>query len=346
MASESMDERLVEVEVQGDEAKGKAEAQEKRRKVLERLEKKDTERRLRQEAKRKQAASERDPSEDPDKVMEDINGDVERIREALKGESPDYDALLERAKQAEELAAKAADFLPAQLARSCAERAAQVKAEVAESRPRGKFAFTVAQLQNEEIESGISKGLEPSAPVKQTAPGLRNMQGETVVIKPNGGSFTLEDLRDCYVHVATAIRTLSLRNVVECTVVAPCVSGSAFAESCSGCTLALCAGQLRLSMCSDCHAWCRCRSPPTLEGCANLGFSPLRSEEEQGEDESIMASVGAQEGRHDPGNVQDFDFLGPGQSPNWRLLTAEEASLQPSLHPREGALLLGPGDYS
>jgi hypothetical protein len=144
--------------------------------------------------------------------------------------------------------------------------------------------------------------------------GFINRAGERLVRQASDGGdsavsssrkdFALAHLRDCDVFVAEEFTALHVADIANCRVFVAPVDGSVYVEGCTNCVFAVASHQLRIHSATDTRFLVRCRSNPIIEHSTGLVFGPYCCDSRD-DDQSWQ-------------NVQDFNWIKPEQSPNWR----------------------------
>lgn len=154
-----------------------------------------------------------------------------------------------------------------------------------------------------------------------------------------GRSVILTDARGCTVHLLAPLASLTLTRLTHCTVVVGGVAASLHASSLDGCVVHVAAAaQVRLHGCVDSDFHLAVRAPPVIEGCTRLRFAaadldfpgrpavvaavtpPPPLPPPPGDEVAAAAMAAAPRNRW--AEVQDFDWLRGGPSPNWEALVS------------------------
>ncbi|BEI82359.1 hypothetical protein CcaverHIS002_0302270 [Cutaneotrichosporon cavernicola] len=206
-------------------------------------------------------------------------------------------------------------------------RLASLRAE----KPKSRFAFkrpaskptsgTASRAQSASPAPPLSKSSTPAPPA--TTYTLSAQRGRILVPDyPDEASYTLTlaDLDDCIIDLRSspALTSLHARGLRSCVVLAPVMAGSAMLSDLQRCIVAVGAQQFRLHDTTDCVLLLHVASLPVVERCKGVRFGPYPFQ-------------AGGESRHE--QVQDFDWVRPGPSPHWYLLSPDQAEiLRSSIH--------------
>ncbi|KAF9161054.1 hypothetical protein DFQ26_004918 [Actinomortierella ambigua] len=142
----------------------------------------------------------------------------------------------------------------------------------------------------------------------------------------------LTNLTNCTINLVHSIPlgAIHIRNLKQCVLIIPPVSGSILLHDCQGCTLVGACHQSRMHTSSDMNIYLHVTSEPIIEDCTNMRFAPYGSilPEEQLEQLFQRADLDRNKNLYD--RVKDFNWLRQQQSPNWRLLSPEEIDPSPA----------------
>lgn len=321
--------------------------------VFTRLAAHDYQRRAREAERRALAEAERDPLEDADSAYSAICARADSVLSSLRHlptptPSPDLDRLASEASQLELDAARAADFLPAQLARSCADHARSAAATVKAARPKRSFSFSSKSKAQRSSRPCASPShfahAQPGSDLRN--PGVSDRCDVSLQLVYNSAdghaqppAVALERLNRCTVHVTGVVPSLAASELSECTIVALGVAGPLHVDNCHLCTFACASHQLRVTDTTSTTFFTRCTSAPTLDRCSALSIAPLvLSHQDQCTSllrkGQLSNDEGDEECKRNIEHVQDFGWVKSGPSPNWTSLSYEDAeSLQPNIVP-------------
>ena len=121
------------------------------------------------------------------------------------------------------------------------------------------------------------------------------------------------------------LQALYLHRLRNCHVQAGPVDGATFGEALEGCTVMVAAHQLRLHKSRDTRVYVRPGSDPIIEHCSGMAFAPLESLPFDGW-QACLARAELPDSAEGCAwrSVQDFQFPGHQESPNWHVLKAAE----------------------
>ncbi len=195
-------------------------------------------------------------------------------------------------------------------------------AELRADKPKSRFAFKRPAPPSSRAQSAspapcASPAVPPPSQTPATTYTLASQAGRTLTPADYGaaGSYTLTlaELADCVVDLRASpgLTSLHARGLTRCVVLAPVMAGSAMLSDLHGCVVALGAQQFRLHDSSNSALLLHTQSLPVVERCRGVRFGgyPFPAEGES---------------RHE--QVQDFDWVRPGPSPHWALLSPSEAT--------------------
>lgn len=112
------------------------------------------------------------------------------------------------------------------------------------------------------------------------------------------------------------LTALHAKDLEQCIMVAPVLPGSAMLSGMVNCLVIVGAQQFRIHSSTNTHVLLNVASLPVIEHCTNVAFGAYPS--------FLLSTQPAYESRHT--QVQDFDWVRGGQSPNWSLLSKDQAS--------------------
>ncbi|WVQ87653.1 hypothetical protein IAS59_001380 [Cryptococcus gattii] len=146
-------------------------------------------------------------------------------------------------------------------------------------------------------------------------------------LAPGTGAYTLSlsHLYRCVIdlcppHVADitkpTLTTLHAKGLEQCIMVAPVLPGSAMLSEMVDCLVIVGAQQFRIHSSTNTQVLLNVASLPVIEHCTNLAFGAYPP--------FLLSTQPVYESKHT--HVQDFDWVRGGQSPNWSLLSKDEAS--------------------
>jgi len=145
----------------------------------------------------------------------------------------------------------------------------------------------------------------------------------------DGADILLSSLQHCLVNLIPPARSndstppsygsIHARSLHRCTLLLPDIPGSVFLEECNECLIVVGCHQFRMHASTNTTVLLSVKSVPIIEDCTSItvGAYPegLRAVRTSG---TALASKHAE--------MQDFNWLQPGQSPNWCLMSAESAA--------------------
>ena len=251
--------------------------------------------------------------------------------------------------------AEASYFLPPYDSRACTAAVDALKKTVADATgtllPRKKFSFSKKKKESATTETKPeekeTKGEDVAAQLARMGittdgegegPGLRNVTGETIVVDgaalasaSGSGDYELKHLTDCEVFLCniTPLRAIRVHDLKNTKVYAGPVAGSVLMHGLSGCTLHLCARQVRVHDAGNGTSfYVRTASGPIIEHYTDVAFAPYAFVY-PGSDK-VMEEAGF--GGTDPGRwaeVEDFGWIKQMQSPNWKIIPEDERVAPP-----------------
>ena len=251
--------------------------------------------------------------------------------------------------------AEASYFLPPYDSRACTAAVDALKKTVANATgtllPRKKFSFSKKKKESATTETKPeekeTKGEDVAAQLARMGittdgegegPGLRNVTGETIVVDgaalasaSGSGDYELKHLTDCEVFLCniTPLRAIRVHDLKNTKVYAGPVAGSVLMHGLSGCTLHLCARQVRVHDAGNGTSfYVRTASGPIIEHSTDVAFAPYAFVY-PGSDK-VMEEAGF--GGTDPGRwaeVEDFGWIKQMQSPNWKIIPEDERVAPP-----------------
>ena len=251
--------------------------------------------------------------------------------------------------------AEASYFLPPYDSRACTAAVDALKKTVADATgtllPRKKFSFSKKKKESAQAETKPeekeTKGEDVAAQLARMGittdgegegPGLRNVTGETIVVDgaalasaSGSGDYELKHLTDCEVFLCniTPLRAIRVHDLKNTKVYAGAVAGSVLMHGLSGCTLHLCARQVRVHDAGNGTSfYVRTASGPIIEHSTDVAFAPYAFVY-PGSDK-VMEEAGF--GGTDPGRwaeVEDFGWIKQMQSPNWKIIPEDERVAPP-----------------
>ncbi|KAG0210574.1 hypothetical protein BGX28_009210 [Mortierella sp. GBA30] len=140
----------------------------------------------------------------------------------------------------------------------------------------------------------------------------------------------LTDLTDCtvnLVHDSIPLGAIHIKTLRRCTLIIPPVSGSILLHDCQDCIIVGACHQSRMHTSSNLDIYLHVTSEPIIEDCTYLRFAPYPYHEVLPAEEQLhrlfqVAQLDPEKNFYD--RVKDFNWLKQQQSPNWRLLDAQE----------------------
>ncbi|KAI1292709.1 hypothetical protein EDD11_008709 [Mortierella claussenii] len=137
---------------------------------------------------------------------------------------------------------------------------------------------------------------------------------------------SLTNLTDCTVNLVHNIPlgAVHIRNLKNCTLVIPPVSGSILLHDCEGCTLIGACHQSRMHSSSNMNIYLHVTSEPIIEDCTNMRFAPFILDLPAQELDRLFEIAQLARDKNFYDKVKDFNWLRQQQSPNWRLLDSAE----------------------
>lgn len=146
-------------------------------------------------------------------------------------------------------------------------------------------------------------------------------EGKTAALPTGPLSASITTIKNCIINIAPPKNTQSppfakihIYGGHQSLFICGSVRGSAFLSNCAKCIIVTTCGQLRLHNSTDCVVYLHCASKPVIEGCTRTKFAPLPGP-------FVVNNVQSQNLWN---QVEDFMWLRPEPSPNWRVLTDEE----------------------
>ncbi|KAI1318325.1 hypothetical protein EDD11_006838 [Mortierella claussenii] len=160
----------------------------------------------------------------------------------------------------------------------------------------------------------------------------------------------LTNLTNCtvnLVHEATPLGAIHIRNLKQCTLVIPPVSGSILLHDCEGCVIIGACHQSRMHTSTNMDIYLHVTSEPIIEDCTNMRFAPYPYDHIFPSDSDGQSLSHLQQSVMSPSSsngrlvrlfdmnklspqvnyfdrVKDFNWLRQQKSPNWRVLEQSE----------------------
>lgn len=129
-------------------------------------------------------------------------------------------------------------------------------------------------------------------------------------------SLKISDMVRCRVEVPVKTKNVYLRNLTDCSVVTGLVEGSLFCFNLKNCHVQAISQQIRVHDSADTTFETFVLSSMIIEDCSQISVAELK-------EEALVTLVGSEQVRDRTNNwrsVQDFNWIKPGQSPNFKLL--------------------------
>lgn len=337
--------------------------EEKRQARLEQLSAVDAERQAERDKRKKEQSEKADPLENIKAFLSSWDADRQAVRVRLNsfasgGQAVDEagrrqikaaaDDITSRLFELQRSVAAASYFLPAFEIRNLSAIASELRNELESARatrlPRVPFQFSdpnVIVVVDDPLKQGLTtrERLAESASSQDHAAALAastsytdpettlsNMTGARIIRCAQdlrGKDWMLANLTDCTVLLHGPIQALYLHNLRNCHLEAGPVSGGTLGEGIESCTLMVATHQLRLHHTQHTDVYVRPGSDPIIEHCSNVRFGPLDPLPYGGYgaalDTARIARNSAQWRQ-----VQDFQFPGHVQSPNWSVIPDAE----------------------
>ncbi|KAL9042594.1 MAG: hypothetical protein Q9180_000504 [Flavoplaca navasiana] len=125
-----------------------------------------------------------------------------------------------------------------------------------------------------------------------------------------GDGVLLANIDRCIIKIDVPSRSLTTKIVHSSIIVAGPISGAAHVTRLAGSVLIVSCQQLRMHDCRNCDVYLQCSSNPMIERCSEVRFAPLQE----------FVGLGVPEGNQKNmwDQVNDFNWLKAGHSPNWR----------------------------
>ncbi|KAG0328986.1 hypothetical protein BGZ99_003850 [Dissophora globulifera] len=136
----------------------------------------------------------------------------------------------------------------------------------------------------------------------------------------------LTNLQNCTVNLVHDIPlgAIHIRNLKQCTLVIPPVSGSILLHDCEGCTLIGACHQSRMHTSSNMDIYLHVTSEPIIEDCTDMRFAPYGQILPAEQLDRLFEAAQLNPSNNYFDKVKDFNWLKQQQSPNWRLMDASE----------------------
>ncbi|CAL8577774.1 hypothetical protein XPA_003590 [Xanthoria parietina] len=203
--------------------------------------------------------------------------------------------------------------------------------------PRRKFAFTSVPktiptafsstvLEGAPVADGSNQSSEQSPQVfgpkpagtssSPTSSSFTNICNTLCLVpSPNhaNGGVVLADSSRCVIKCSVPSRSLTTTNVHNSVVVAGPINGAAHVTRLANSVLIVSCRQLRMHDCRNCDVYLECSSNPIIEHCSEMRFAPLQDFLGLGVPEGSQTNMWDQ--------VNDFNWLKAGHSPNWSVLS-------------------------
>eukprot|EP00605_Chrysophyceae_sp_TOSAG23-4_P002004 GSChrysophyteH1.ASY1.ANO1.2218.1 assembled CDS len=239
-----------------------------------------------------------------------------------------------------------------ELSRILREREVQLK-------PKKKFRFKSRdKLKEQQLPSAAGDASQGDSEMSKSTNSNDSSNAEKLldtsysVCNLSGKELVLD--RDTIGMANGAVRSLHIKDCVDCRIFARCVLGSVRIESCKGCSIYLgptrtsvyldktiggaiyiAAHQLRIHECKDVSLCVRCNSHPIIEDCEGMGFAPYEVDYPQLTQHFTEASL--REARCWD-NVVDFRWHRTSASPNWRVLPPGERPFATKITEKDGSV--------
>ncbi|KAF8923813.1 tubulin binding cofactor C-domain-containing protein [Dissophora ornata] len=258
------------------------------------------------------------------------------------------DSLVQRIHALEKTVTEKISILPPYDARMCIESIKSMSEQLNQLRtklvPKAKFSFKsrkAAGATPSPSSSATSTPKRASSPKLTStidqSPFMRfeDRSGEHLFIGslpvPAGDGGTAKDvaltnLTDCTVNLVHNIPlgAIHIKNLKRCMLVIPPVSGSILLHDCEGCTLIGACHQSRMHTSSNMDIYLHVTSEPIVEDCTDMRFAPYGQILPQEELDRLFEIAQLNPSKNFYDKVKDFNWLKQQQSPNWRLLEANE----------------------
>ncbi|KAI4274418.1 MAG: hypothetical protein LQ337_003953 [Flavoplaca oasis] len=127
-----------------------------------------------------------------------------------------------------------------------------------------------------------------------------------------GDGVVLADIDRCVIKIDVPSQSLTTKSVHSSIIVAGPINGAAHVTRLAGSVLIVSCQQLRMHDCRNCDVYLQCSSNPMIEHCSEVRFAPLQE----------FVGLGVPEGKQQNmwDQVNDFNWLKAGHSPNWSVL--------------------------
>ncbi|ODN99535.1 hypothetical protein L198_03379 [Cryptococcus wingfieldii CBS 7118] len=212
-------------------------------------------------------------------------------------------------------------------------------------KPKSRFAFAKSKRplpakatpQSPTVVAGPSTDREETSPNVERSPiNTHTIEGRSSALvrpelAPGTGTYTLSlssvshcliDLRPCKSPSSTdpsqsalpVLTTLHAKKLTRCVLLAPVLPGSAMLSDLDNCLVVVGAQQFRMHSSTKTKVLLNVASLPVIEHSQNLTFGPYP--------DLLLPQTPDYVSKHT--EVQDFDWVRGGQSPNWSLLAKDD----------------------
>ncbi|EJD52089.1 TBCC-domain-containing protein [Auricularia subglabra TFB-10046 SS5] len=248
-----------------------------------------------------------------------------RLTDALKSPKPDVAALQLDAARLRKKLVDATEYLPAYDQRQYQSQLNTLDAELQAKRstvaPKARFGF-------KRSAAPVTKSAAAPTPAPVAAPPPVAVSQANVLkvhdatdkyidassLASASGELTLSSLSGCIVDLRSGVDIVSVHaNGLRRTVLLlPQIQGSILLDDCKECVIVVACHQFRMHTTTDSDVYLHIGSMPVIEHCAHVRFAHYPFD-----------GLAPNASQHFA--VQDFDWILPGQSPNWTRLPDGEA---------------------
>ncbi|KAF9211774.1 hypothetical protein BGZ59_007611, partial [Podila verticillata] len=254
------------------------------------------------------------------------------------------DSLVQRIHALERTVTEKITILPAHDARVCLEAVKSMSERLSQLRvkliPKQKFSFKSRKSASASPSPApASPSPRPSTPKRSIDQSLfmkfEDRTGEHLFIGslpvPSDESGAAKDvaltnLTNCTVNLVHNIPlgAIHIKNLKQCTLVIPPVSGSILLHDCEGCTLIGACHQSRMHTSNNMDIYLHVTSEPIIEDCTDMRFAPYGQVLPSEQLDRLFEVAQLDQTKNFYDHVKDFNWLRQQQSPNWRVLDATE----------------------
>ncbi|KAF9437520.1 hypothetical protein BGZ76_000394 [Entomortierella beljakovae] len=271
-----------------------------------------------------------------------IEGELEGLDKVPKARvQAKVDSLVQQIHALEKTVTEKISILPPYDARICMEAIKSLSEQLNQLRtkiiPKAKFSFKSRKT------GGSASSSVASTPKLVASPKLTSSVDQSLFMKfedrsgehlfignlprPEEEVITAKDvaltnLSDCTINLVHDIPlgAIHIKNLKNCTLVIPPVSGSILLHDCEGCTLIGACHQSRMHTSNNMDIYLHVTSEPIIEDCTEMRFAPYSQILPPDQLDRLFEVAQLNQSKNYYDKVKDFNWLRQQQSPNWRVL--------------------------